>query len=125
MAQRARSRRSRNIWWSCCRETTWFQLGKYTVRLGLRRDNPAFPTYLVFIGHILIGKSFSRVDEDACRWLERQQREQTFYAYSTEKLTDKPYGYTAVHHRKREKRGRGRPSGAKAQQAIKAALAGR
>lgn len=74
-----------------------FILGKYTVRLGLRRDNPAFPLYLVFLGHVLIGKSFSRVDEDACRWLERQQRDQTFYAYSTEKLTDKPYGFTAVH----------------------------
>lgn len=74
-----------------------FLLGKYAVRLGLRRDNPAFPVYLVFLGHVLIGKSFSRVDEGACQWLERQQRDQTFYAYSTEKLTDKPYGFTATH----------------------------
>lgn len=65
-----------------------FVLGKYTVRLGLRRDNPAFPIFLVYLGHVLIGKSFSRVDEDACRWLERQQREQTFYAYSSAPLPD-------------------------------------
>ncbi len=74
-----------------------FRLGKYLVRIGLRQDNPAFPTYLVYLGHILIGKSFSMVDQSACEWLERQQRDQTFYAYSTEKLTDKPYGFTAVH----------------------------
>ncbi len=75
-----------------------FRLGKYTVRLGMRRDNPAFPVFEVFIGHVMIGKSFSRVDEGACRWLERQQRDQTGYAYSTENLSDKPYGFTAVHH---------------------------
>ncbi len=99
-----------------------FQLGKYTIRLGLRADNPAFPVFKVFIGNILIGKSFSRVDEDACRWLELQEREQTFYAYSTEKLTDKPYGFTAVQHHKRTKRQRRRPSNAAA---IERALAGR
>jgi len=63
-------------------------IGKYTVRLGLRVDNPAWPVFLVFVGDVLIGKSFSSVDLSACQWLERQQRDQTFYAYSSAKLPE-------------------------------------
>lgn len=73
------------------------QVGHYIVKVRLRTDNPAFPVYMIFLGHVMIGKSFSMVDEGACRWLEQQQRDQTFYAYSTERLTDKPYGFTATH----------------------------
>lgn len=61
-------------------------LGKYTVRLGLRADNPAWPVFLVFVGDVLIGKSFSSVDLSACQWLERQQRAQNGYAYSSAPL---------------------------------------
>lgn len=50
---------------------TSFDLGPFTVRIGLRPDNPAFPVYLVFRGERLIGKHFSRPSESDCRWLER------------------------------------------------------
>lgn len=46
--------------------------GRFTVRIGLRPDNPAFPVYLVFVKGKLIGKSFSVPDRSACEWLERQ-----------------------------------------------------
>lgn len=46
--------------------------GRFTVRIGLRHDNPAFPVYLVFVKGKLIGKSFSVPDRSACEWLERQ-----------------------------------------------------
>lgn len=54
--------------------TTW-QLGPYTVRIGLRPDNPAFPVYLVFRGDHLIGKNFSRPSRTDCEWLERTNGE--------------------------------------------------
>lgn len=57
---------------------TTFTLGKYTVRIGLRQDNPAFPVYLVFRGDRLIGKHFSRPGLSDCEWLERTNGE--FYA---------------------------------------------
>lgn len=50
-----------------------FTLGKYTVRLGLRPDNPAFPVYLIFKGETLIGRQFSRPVETDCQWLERER----------------------------------------------------
>lgn len=50
-----------------------FTLGPYTVRIGLRRDNPAFPVYLVFKGDELVGRQFSRPCESDCRWLEHQR----------------------------------------------------
>ena len=46
--------------------------GRFTVRIGLRPDNPAFPVYLVFVKGKLIGRSFSIPDSSACEWLERQ-----------------------------------------------------
>lgn len=61
-------------------------LGRFTVRPAIRTDNPAFPVYLVFLGDVLIGKSFSIPDIGCCEWLELQQREQTMYAYSSAKL---------------------------------------
>lgn len=48
-----------------------FHLGPYTVQIGLRPDNPAFPTYLVFRGEQLVGKQFSRPCLSDCEWLER------------------------------------------------------
>lgn len=47
-------------------------LGKFTVRVGLRTDNPLFPVYLVFLGAKLIGKQFSVPTISDCEWLERQ-----------------------------------------------------
>lgn len=60
---------------------------KFTVRVGLRPDNPAFPVYLVFIGTNLIGKSFSLPDLECCRWLERQHAaDRVVYAESSATL---------------------------------------
>lgn len=46
-------------------------LGNYTVRIGLRRDNPAFPCFIVYRGDLFIGKQFSFPSEADCQWLER------------------------------------------------------
>lgn len=69
-------------------ESKTFQLGPYTVRQRPRIDSPGWAQYLVFLGGVLIGKSFSMPNEGDCQWLERQQRDQTFYAYSSAKLHD-------------------------------------
>lgn len=50
-----------------------FDLGPYTVRLGLRPDNPAFPAYLVFRGDRLIGRQFSCPSESDCQRIERER----------------------------------------------------
>lgn len=63
-------------------------LDKFTVRAGLRPDNPAFPVYLVFIGERLIGKSFSLPDLECCRWLERQITDRLVYAASSATLKE-------------------------------------
>ena len=52
-----------------------FELGPYTVRLGLRADNPAFPVHIIMRGEKLIGKQFSRPCLDDCRALEREHSE--------------------------------------------------
>lgn len=52
---------------------TIYILGKFTVHEALRKDNPAWPQYAVYLGHNLIGKSFSRPDLSCCQWLERTQ----------------------------------------------------
>lgn len=65
-----------------------FVVGKYTVIQRPRLDSPGWGQYCVYVEGILIGKSFSMPNEDACQWLERQQREQTFYAYSSAKLPE-------------------------------------
>ena len=58
---------------------TFFVLGPFLIRIGLRPDNPAFPVYRVFRGGHFIGKQFSRPCESDCRWLEREET-----AYATE-----------------------------------------
>jgi hypothetical protein len=69
---------------------TSLQIGPYTVQL---RQGPGHqcPLYCVYLDSVLIGKCISVPDLDVCRWIERQQREQTFYAYSSAKLPGK-YG---------------------------------
>lgn len=77
-------------------------LGVYSVRVGLRPDNPAFPSYLVYKGDDFIGKQFSMPSEEDCRWLERQRG---VYATAEQSKKDfKKYG--------REYRKQGRPSNA-------------
>lgn len=63
-----------------------WRIGPYTVRQGLRQDNPAFAQYIVFRDARLIGKSFSRPDESCCRWLEI-----THGVYATESATFKKW----------------------------------
>ena len=60
-----------------------FTLGAYTVQIGIRADNPAFPIYRIFRGKAFIGKQFSRPCETDCQWLER---EETTYANGSKLL---------------------------------------
>ena len=64
-------------------EEQQFQLGPFTVRMVLRRDNPRFPAFAVFKGGDFVGKSFSRPSLDDCTWLDRQNRGGTLYASVT------------------------------------------
>lgn len=60
--------------------------GKYTVKLGLRADNPAFPVYIVYAGGKEIGRSFSMPDRGCCEWLHRQKHGCVVYAAESAKL---------------------------------------
>ncbi len=48
-------------------------LGKFSVVIRIRLDNPAFPQYLVYDGQFLVGKQFSVPTLSDCEWLARQQ----------------------------------------------------
>ena len=48
-------------------------LGKYIVRIALRRDNPAFPQYQIFSGSDLVGMQFSMPCLSDCEWHDRQR----------------------------------------------------
>jgi len=50
------------------------RIGKYTVKIALRPDNPAFPRFEIYAGKTFIAASFSMVDEAACRWLEMHSK---------------------------------------------------
>lgn len=69
-------------------ETFTFTVGKYRVIQRPRFDSPGWGQYCVYLGEVLIGKCFSVPDVGACEWLEREQRAQTGYAYSNEKLPE-------------------------------------
>lgn len=69
-------------------ETRTFQVGPYTVRQQPRFDSPSWAQYLVFLGDVLVGKSFSMPDLGCCEWLERQKRDESIYAYSSAKLSN-------------------------------------
>lgn len=62
------------------------RLGKFTVHVRLRFDNPAWPLYVVYVGERLIGKSFSIPDLGCCQWLERQNPARTIYATTSARL---------------------------------------
>lgn len=78
-----------------------FNLGPYLIRQLVRPDNPAWAQYAVFLGPVRIGACFSMPDIGACKWLEAQQREQTFYAYSSEELSANRRGKAFRHYPKR------------------------
>lgn len=65
------------------------RIGPYTVRAGMRLDNPAFPVYLIYRGEKFIGKQFSMPSETDCEWLERTNGRYVLQAQQ------KPYGYSA------------------------------
>lgn len=48
-----------------------FQVGRYTVQMRMRFDNPHSPAYCIYRGEKFIGKQFSRPCESDCEWLER------------------------------------------------------
>lgn len=103
-----------------------FKLGPYTIR---HRQEPGHqcPLYCVFLDCVLIGKCISVPDLDACKWLERQQREQTFYAYSSAPLPDLTgarRANTGGAHAMARNRKIGRPRSAETLRDIKKALAG-
>jgi hypothetical protein len=63
------------------------RLGKYTVIARTRFDNPFWSQYVVYIGEIIIGKSFSMPDLGCCAWLERQyEAGRTVYAATSAPL---------------------------------------
>lgn len=63
-----------------------FTIGRYTVTL-LAKPGPGCALYCVFLGAQKIGQCISLPSESDCQWLERNQREQTGYAYSKTPLT--------------------------------------
>lgn len=90
-----------------------FARGPYTVVL-LKKPGPGCSLYAVFLGKVKIGQCISLPSESDCAWLERQQREQTGYAYSTTPLPTwlrarrkwkNPPGSNANCWEKRSKRG--------------------
>lgn len=107
-------------------ETFTFTVGKYRVIQRPRFDSPGWGQYCVYLGEVLIGKCFSMPDVSACEWLEREQREQTFYAYSSAPLPDLTgarRAHTGGAHTMARNRKRGAPRKAKTLQDIEEALA--
>ena len=60
-------------------------IGPYIVRL-LQQPGHGCALYCVYLGSVKIGQCISMPSESDCKYLERQQREQTFYAYSSAPL---------------------------------------
>lgn len=76
-----------------------FTLGPYTVRL---RQEPGIQCalYHVYLGALKIGQCISVPSVSDCDWLERVQREQTFYAYSVA-----PHAWSQRNASRRERTG--------------------
>lgn len=92
------------------------KLGPYTIIEGLRRDNPAFPCYLVYKGESLIGKQFSKPSLTDCEWLDR---ERVVYALAEQSKRDfKKHSATLIQKR------RGRPRKSDAERELAEAIAG-
>ena len=50
--------------------TTTITLGRYTVHVGIRHDNPHFPKYTIYRDTRYIGTQFSMPSESDCQWIE-------------------------------------------------------
>lgn len=100
-------------------DSATFELGKFTVRIGLRRDNPAFPVYLVFHGDRLVGKHFSRPGLSDCQWLERTNGE----VYATKSCWAETSEGHPIWNAKTTTRRRGRPRKDVSQRELEEALA--
>jgi hypothetical protein len=79
---------------------TPFTVGRYAVHL-LEKPGPGCALYAVYLGAVKIGQCISLPGESDCAFLERQQRQQTGYAYS---IT--PHRWEQRRAIKRSKRGR-------------------
>lgn len=93
-----------------------FILGQFTVLIRLRPDNPAFACFVVFKGERLIGKQFSRPNEDDARWLERGEYADKSRWVQTSTLCQRLRGGHEI-------RRRGRPRKEDAERQLREALA--
>lgn len=93
-----------------------FTLGRFTVQVRPRHDNPAFAVYIVFRGERLIGKNFSRPGLSDCQWLER-----TKGVYATRSCWPET---SAGHIQWNTGRRRGRPRKAEAARELAQAIEG-
>ena len=75
-----------------------FAVGRFTVVQRPRIDSPGWGQYLVYLKDLRIGACFSVPDLDACEWLYRQMRDDTFYAYGPVKLQDVRVGVVKPRH---------------------------
>lgn len=83
-------------------------LGKFTIIIAVRPDNPAFPCYRVFIGARMIGKQFSIPTLSDCEWLERQTHEELVYASQSEySRSDGTYSVQRIRGGQATKKNRG------------------
>lgn len=78
-----------------------FQLGPYLVQRIRETD-----LYRIFLRGVLIGKCYSMPSQSDCEWLERQQRAQTMYAYSTAPIPDPAHRWAKDNAFRRNKRSR-------------------
>lgn len=78
------------------------KIGPYTVVEGLRRDNPAWPVYLVYKGDALVGRQFSKPCLSDCEWLDR---ERVVYALAEQSKNDfRKYSASLVKRRGRPRK---------------------
>ena len=77
--------------------STIFDVGPFTVTVGVRPDNPSFACYIICRGTKLIGKQFSYPSLTDCQWFEKQKG---VYADRSENATQ-AYGWTASTARRR------------------------
>jgi hypothetical protein len=72
-------------------ETRSFPVGRFTVWQKPRFDSPAWPQYIIYLAGRLIGKSFSRPDEQCCERLEKYGPEAVSAAMESAMETVKAY----------------------------------
>lgn len=78
-------------------DTRTYQLSRFTIREQPRRDNPAWPQFLIFLSGKLIATQASRPAESDCEWHLRRRGE---YAKAEESQSYcKTYGRKFKIHR--------------------------